>query len=243
MKTWLLDFFFRENLFKAVHPTIKILAILCVPVVISYSLLPNLLAANLFLIILIGLQPSGMKLLLISIPSLLIVAVVVLVKIYIDNHNTQTSIEYGIKLGSVLMVTMSLFIATGFLEVVQGLDILLAPMRFFKINPRAITIGILIAGRLFVLCIADIYIVKKAFKARGSKLSGIQGVSNLTIALFYKYIRSVDEIAETLFIRGVELSQSNSLTIRHYSWWRTISFILGYFFIAFVLSFDFRLYI
>lgn len=205
-------YIYKDSLIHKINPLIKILVILLILLsTIFFNLIQNIL---LLLVILIMIYISkidkitylkniyGFRYFLIGI---LIIYILSRISIVVILNNL-------IKIIINLLITSLLLYTTTLNELNYGLNILLKPLKYLKVNYNKISIIIIITIKFIFMVFEETDKIFKAFKNRGLKFDGnikikINKISMFLSTLFYLLLKKSNDISNTLMIRNCDLEK------------------------------------
>lgn len=215
----LADTVFAERCLTRVHPAVKILALVSASLCVSQFgiLRPTIVGIAVLGICLFWVASRPRVILLLLVPFTVLVLFVSLLKVWLGGEAPPEAMRYGAGLIWSTLLGLLLLVSTGFIELAVGIDTLLSPLRHLGVRTRRISFGLLIAVRLFILALGAVPEVSKAFAARGIKSHGLSGMRRLGMAILLRMIKSADDMALTIWLRGIDLDSRHPFVIRQYS--------------------------
>ena len=161
------------------------------------------------------------------VPFLVVVLVVVALMIWVGDRPPEAAVRYGLLLAWAALLSLLIVLTTGIVDLAYGLELLMRPLRALGLNPRALSLGIVIAVRLFVLLFGAIGTLRRAFDARGIRLTGFTGMYRMAMATLLKLNQATEDLSVALILRGVDLDGKQRLVVRQYSFMHSAAFMLA----------------
>lgn len=211
-----------------IHPALKLLALFVLPAILQQSAATWLLSAVTALCVTLAcyLCRSTASVVVLLLPFVLLVAVVSFLMLAIGQQSPESVLRYGTALLLTGAGGIAVLRSTGLIELAQGLDLLLRPIRAIGIDTGPLSLGVVVAVRLFFVGVGELGSVKRAFVARGLSLEGIGGIRRYGLAVLMRLHKVAEDMSITLVMRGIDTSDLERLVRRSYLWSHGLLFAL-----------------
>ena len=205
-------YIYKDSLIHKINPLIKIISIL---LILMSSLFFNLIQNILLLIvisIMIYISKVDKTTYLKNIYGFRYFIIGILVIYILSRLNILLILNNLIKIIINILITSLLLYTTTINELNYGLNILLKPLKYIKINYNKISVIIIITIKFIFIVFEETDKLFKAYKNRGLKFNGnikekINKISMFLSTLFYLLIKKSNDISNTLMIRNCDLEK------------------------------------
>ena len=205
-------YIYKDSLIHKINPLIKIISIL---LILMSSLFFNLIQNILLLIvisIMIYISKVDKTTYLKNIYGFRYFIIGILVIYILSRLNILLILNNLIKIIINILITSLLLYTTTINELNYGLNILLKPLKYIKINYNKISVIIIITIKFIFIVFEETDKLFKAYKNRGLKFNGnikekINKISMFLSTLFYLLIKKSNDISNTLIIRNCDLEK------------------------------------
>lgn len=205
-------YIYKDSLIHKINPLIKIISIL---LILMSSLFFNLIQNILLLIvisIMIYISKVDKTTYLKNIYGFRYFIIGILVIYILSRLNILLILNNLIKIIINILITSLLLYTTTIKELNYGLNILLKPLKYIKINYNKISVIIIITIKFIFIVFEETDKLFKAYKNRGLKFNGnikekINKISMFLSTLFYLLIKKSNDISNTLIIRNCDLEK------------------------------------
>ena len=205
-------YIYKDSLIHKINPLIKIISIL---LILMSSLFFNLIQNILLLIvisIMIYISKVDKTTYLKNIYGFRYFIIGILVIYILSRLNILLILNNLIKIIINILITSLLLYTTTINELNYGLNILLKPLKYIKINYNKISVIIIITIKFIFMVFEETDKLFKAYKNRGLKFNGnikekINKISMFLSTLFYLLIKKSNDISNTLMIRNCDLEK------------------------------------
>ena len=205
-------YIYKDSLIHKINPLIKVLAILLILLSsIFFNLIQNILLL-LVILIMIYISKVDKTTYLKNIYGFRYFIIGILVIYILSRLNILLILNNLIKIIINILITSLLLYTTTINELNYGLNILLKPLKYIKINYNKISVIIIITIKFIFIVFEETDKLFKAYKNRGLKFNGnikekINKISMFLSTLFYLLIKKSNDISNTLMIRNCDLEK------------------------------------
>lgn len=205
-------YIYKDSLIHKINPLIKVLAILLILLSsIFFNLIQNILLL-LVILIMIYISKIDKIIYLKNIYGFRYFLIGILIIYILSRISIVVILNNLIKIIINLLITSLLLYTTTLNELNYGLNILLKPLKYLKVNYNKISIIIIITIKFIFMVFEETDKIFKAFKNRGLKFDGnikikINKISMFLSTLFYLLLKKSNDISNTLMIRNCDLEK------------------------------------
>ena len=205
-------YIYKDSLIHKINPLIKIITILLILISSMFFNLIQNIVLLLLIILMIYLSKIDKKTYIKNIYGFRYFIIGILVIYILSRLSIIVILNNIIKIIINLLVTSILLYTTTINELNYGLNILLKPLKYLKVNYNKISIIIIITIKFIFMVFEEADKLFKAFKNRGLKFNGniktkIDKISMFLSTLFYLLIKKSNDISNTLMIRNCDLEK------------------------------------
>lgn len=201
-----------NSLLQKLNPLNKILTLI---IFLFISLLTNNIYIHLglivYLLILILISKINIKVYLLSFKTILFLLVAIFLINLLFNMNIITNIVNILKIIEMIIYSSLLTITTSSMDLIGGLNILLKPLKIFKINTNEISYILMLGIKFIPLVIDQINIIIKTLLSKGINLKNskhkILILKSIIIPTINNSLRKADLVADSLILKSYNINE------------------------------------